>query len=266
MIQIPHHELPKKTQDYLNKKQQEVNNANDYPEQVKVAQGKWDSKDDDHFKVVREVLKKMTLMGRCHYCEDSVADEVEHIKPKTLYPGQVFQWSNYLFACGPCNGSHKGDRFAVINDRDELVEVTRPRDEAVAPPQAGEPAFIDPRTENPMDFLWLDLTGSFFFEPWDEDNDKARLKAQFTREILGLNSRDVLVKARETAFKNYLGRLKGYVEEKRDGASPSQLQEMCRELWAEPHASVWREMMRSGPRIPKLAKLLDAAPELMQEP
>jgi hypothetical protein len=33
---------------------------------------------------------------RCAFCEDSMADEVEHFRPKDLYPQRVFRWPNYL--------------------------------------------------------------------------------------------------------------------------------------------------------------------------
>jgi hypothetical protein len=33
-----------------------------------------------------------------------VTDEAEHINPKDLYLERVFDWANYLYACGPCNG------------------------------------------------------------------------------------------------------------------------------------------------------------------
>ena len=47
------------------------------------------------------------------YCEDSVADEVEHFRPKDLYPDVVFAWRNYLYACGQCNGG-KNNRFSIV--------------------------------------------------------------------------------------------------------------------------------------------------------
>ena len=50
------------------------------------------------------------------YCEDSVGDEVEHHRPKNLYPDHTFLWDNYLYACGPCNGP-KNNRFAVFDVR-----------------------------------------------------------------------------------------------------------------------------------------------------
>ena len=47
---------------------------------------------------------------RCGYCEDSDGDEIEHIKPRDLYPEKTFAWENYLLACGQCNRS-KSSRF-----------------------------------------------------------------------------------------------------------------------------------------------------------
>ena len=74
----------------------EVDDAGTYSEQV--AAGKclferYSHRTNRVFKVVRTRLADMCAGARrCGYCEDSVGDEVEHIKPKDLYPQQVFVW------------------------------------------------------------------------------------------------------------------------------------------------------------------------------
>lgn len=58
------------------------------------------------YRRVRATLRAMSHGAcRCAYCEHSTGDEIEHIWPKDFYPERVFDWHNYLYACGTCNGS-----------------------------------------------------------------------------------------------------------------------------------------------------------------
>ena len=47
---------------------------------------------------------------RCMFCSGSEASQVEHYRPKALYPERTFSWDNLLWACGVCNLA-KGSRF-----------------------------------------------------------------------------------------------------------------------------------------------------------
>lgn len=78
---------------------------------------------------VREALRRMSSgVGRCMYCEDSAAHEVEHFWPKARYPERAFCWENLLLVCGQCNRS-KLAQFPL----DAL----------------GQPLLIDPTAEDP---------------------------------------------------------------------------------------------------------------------
>lgn len=95
----------------------------------------------------------LTSNQRCMYCEDSCADEVEHIRPKHLYPETTFVWTNYLYACGPCNGP-KSPRYPLLVDG----QVNLP--DGKSPPSPGIDVLIDPRRDDPCEFLSVDLLGS----------------------------------------------------------------------------------------------------------
>lgn len=47
--------------------------------------------------------------GKCAFCECIPTEggyiAVEHFKPKSIYPGATFEWSNLLPSCSQCNGS-----------------------------------------------------------------------------------------------------------------------------------------------------------------
>jgi hypothetical protein len=137
------------------------------------------------FDEIKGVLTTMCAGARrCMYCEDSVADEVEHIKPKTLYPEAVFVWLNYLYACGPCNGP-KNSNFAVYSaSTGRHTDVTRRRNAAIVPPAPGPPVLIDPGLEDPLDFMMLDLAGTFFFVERGSKRSIQHKRAKYTLELL----------------------------------------------------------------------------------
>ena len=45
---------------------------------------------------------------KCAYCETPInakrSGQVEHFKPKALFPTLAYDWDNYFLACGGCNG------------------------------------------------------------------------------------------------------------------------------------------------------------------
>ncbi|GHU76870.1 hypothetical protein FACS189461_4930 [Spirochaetia bacterium] len=63
---------------------------------------------------------------KCAYCECNATEgggymEVEHFKPKSLYPEFVFEWANLLPACRRCNGMkgvHDTGAEPIINPYD----------------------------------------------------------------------------------------------------------------------------------------------------
>lgn len=247
--------------DYLATKQVDINTKTTYPEKVVRGKELWKSKSQTQFKKIRSKLESLCVgKRRCNYCEDSVADEVEHIKPKDLFPALVFSWSNYLFSCGNCNGP-KSNFFAVFND-DEVVEISRKRNDLVIPPLTGEDVFINPRIDDPLEFLILDLlTMNFIPKPRISDLNKKR--AKYTIDILKLNSRDFLVEARKEAFHTYSDSLRVYVSEKENGKTRAELLKRRKEMESRQHPTVWAEMKRQRNRYDDINNLFQFAPELL---
>lgn len=100
MLQLPNLALSDTAQKQLDRWQKQVNDRADYPSKVeeeKKAFSKYNTSRNPTFRQIRQALTQMCAGAcRCGYCEDSLADEIEHIKPKTLYPEFVFVWENYL--------------------------------------------------------------------------------------------------------------------------------------------------------------------------
>ncbi len=185
---------------------------------------------------------------RCVYCEDSLADEIEHIFPKDLYPEKCFQWENYLYACGQCNRT-KNNQFAIFrNDNGEFQAVNPPHGiAAMEPPPPGIPAFINPREENPMDFCILDLSGTFKFVVFNSIHEEDKIKAEYTfNTVLRLNEveREPIRQARENAYSQYRARFFEFVSKKRIGESEEKLKKMIDSIKNESHTTVWKEMQR----------------------
>ena len=53
--------------------------------------------------------------GKCMYCESLVTHvyfgDVEHIRPKDLFPGLKFEWANLGYVCAKCNNAKRNKWF-----------------------------------------------------------------------------------------------------------------------------------------------------------
>lgn len=274
MLRIVERQLPDHALVTLETLQEPINAEPDYASKVKAAKHAWVTKTStrakaEAFQAVRATLALMCVGPvRCAYCEDSLADEVEHIRPKNFFPENTFVWENYLFACGPCNGP-KGSRYGVIANG-QVEEFVRAPKDPVTPPPAGVPALIEPRIDDPLDFLELDLGGmtpndievpaTFNYLPKDTATDDAQARATFTIDVLGLN-REVMRVARENAFGGFHARLRQYVLEKDNGARPARLNGLRDNLLSTPHLTVFAEMLRQQAYLPGVRALFARAPE-----
>jgi uncharacterized protein (TIGR02646 family) len=255
----------------------QVNGEATYPDQVAKAAALWESKRGTKlckaaFATIRETLATMCIGSvRCAYCEDSAADEIEHVYPKTLFPNRAFRWSNFLFACGPCNGP-KSNKFGVV-EPGRIVEFSRKKDDPVVPPPAGISALVDPRVEDPTELLELDLggvtpegddiQGTFMFMPRFGISKTEESRAEFTIRVLGLN-REVIRMARRNAFGGFRARLREYVEEIKKNATPEALSLLRADIIATPHLTVFFEMRRQRSLLPDVDQLLTDAPDAAQ--
>ena len=267
MIELPSVSLPTRTQNQLIKWQKVIDAFPDYA--TKVEQGKRlfaqrNRSDNATFCSVRKKLGEMCSGARrCGYCEDSVADEVEHIKPKSFYPEEVFVWDNYLYACGPCNGS-KSNQFAIfLATTGELQTLKRQKEDSITPPPSGQSVCLNPRQENPLNYLQLDLLDTFEFVPLEGQDPSAYQRAKYTIEVLRLN-RSPLPDARREAYDSYCARLSLFTQKKADGAEAFALNQVIRALLKMGHPTVWQEMKRRHGEIPALRVLFTQAPEALE--
>ncbi len=250
MIKLPEHVQPSQAAlDQLAAWQAEI--TGNFPEQSAIAKKRFKAKNTKSNATFKEIKKALTLLcsgaRRCVYCEDSVADEVEHIYPKDLYPELVFVWDNYVYACGNCNGP-KNNKFAVFRtDTGQMQRVNPPDWPSDTPPPPGESALINPRTEDPMQFALLDLKSTFQFVSLPGSDTRSQRRYLYTyEEVLRLNhvDREFLRQAREEAYGDYKARLLEYDRQKRRGAPAERLEKLIAGIRKKCHPTVWREMQR----------------------
>lgn len=263
MIQLVRPPLSTKATEKLAAYQKNVNEQPDFSAQVVFAKADFPKKNVLTNRTFNEVKQKLLEMStgaeRCHYCEDSKADEVEHLLPKDVYPNICFDWNNYFYACGNCNGP-KNNKCAIIEEATGgILHISTP-----TTPPIGTPAIIDPTRENPLDFFLLDLqNGSFHFSELPDLGTIDYLRARYTLEILRLNKRAFLGKARKEAFQNYKARLTEYIIERNQGASSQQIDNIVLGIKEAGHPTVWQEMKRQSQFIPALKTLFDQAQEAL---
>lgn len=243
--------------------QADVDSAGNYADQVAAARRLFPGRNTSRnatFRVIRNRLRKMCASpDRCGWCEDSEANQIDHIKPKSLYPERTFVWENYLPACAVCN-SGKGDRFAILGQNCS-IDVTRRPGQAIFPPPSGPPALIDPRFEDPLEFLELEMVSTFRFQPKYGLKFPARDRAKYTIGLLKLN-RDALAAARRNVFEDNRARLVEYRSIRDGGGSPAELRRFKKGFLSRPHPTVWREMQRQH-ELPGLKDLFEDVPEAL---
>ena len=68
---------------------------------------------------IKESLAKM-YNNHCCYCESIIGKEyatygrIEHLKPKSIFPMNCFEWNNLHWSCEVCNTSYKKDNWLLL--------------------------------------------------------------------------------------------------------------------------------------------------------
>lgn len=261
MFELPATALPAADLTQLAALQSTIDSAGSYALAVAEGKARWANKPVPLFGRIRDALASMCSGNiRCIYCEDSRGDEIEHMRPKDLYPETVFVWDNYVLACGPCNGP-KNNHFAVIDARTgTLADVTRKPRAMIAAPASGQPALINPRAEDPMNLLWLDFA-TWRYAP-NVETGIGHLRAQYTIDVLRLNTRDELVRGRRSAFSGFKARLEQYCAQAVTWTQ-EQKNDFVTSFRVERYRTVWLEMIRQRDTRPDINLLLTQAPDAL---
>lgn len=262
MLRLHDPGLDRATSAVLDKCQDELNAAGNYAERVRAAPRLWDSRSDlCAFRRVRARLADMCAGARrCCWCEDSAGTDIEHIRPKSLYPERTFRWENYLLACAGCNRK-KGARFAVLAG-ERVVDVSRKRGSPVVPPQPGAAVLVDPRVDDPLEYFDLEIVDTFLFLSREGLSRTDEQRAEYTIDLLDLNRENLRV-ARGEAYGAHRARLVEYLKEREHGAPAEALAQLANAIATSAHPTVWREMQRQHAQIDEMTTLFGDVPEAL---
>lgn len=190
-------------------------------------------------------------------CEINEANQIEHFRPKSVFPSLLYAWENYLYACEQCN-KFKGSRFPIFSSANEVMEPGRSESE----PARGPAVLIDPRSEDPMEYIVLDKDTGVLM-PRHEAGTLGFLRAENTIEILNLNEVESMCVARWNAYRTRLNHLRLYDQDKREGASAENLARLRDFIRRLPQVSIWREMKRQRLEHEELRRIFEAVPEAL---
>lgn len=305
MLLIPSLNLCKTTTDHLAKQQKLINDEVTYEQEIKKANSLWNGKKGSlpGKAAFEEIIDQLadTCIGKkyCHYCEHarirnekSVPDsDIEHFYPKTHFPDKAFKAANFLYSCKDCNSSSKGKgaKFQVFDPSGNVITLRSGKGRAFSLPASTDSVLVNPKVENPMDILFLELsTGLFVLHPNHNSTSREKTRFDYTvKEVLHLNAYAV---DRRESYQTFVTCLRNYIQAKfansiellldlKDNTQSiifrsfsSDNLETCRTSVLEDirlsiplrkHQTVWKEMQRQRTTIPNLQALFTQAPEAL---
>lgn len=124
--------------------------------------------------------------NKCAYCEHKLgggqSGEIDHYRPRILYPWLIDSWENLLLACSACNGA-KGSDFPLREERHRVHA-------SGGDLSTEDPLLLDPFVDDPLQHL-----------AWSgQDPSPKTDRGEATVEICKLN-RDSLREERLAAIK-----------------------------------------------------------------
>lgn len=146
--------------DWTNELMEKINNGEEIPKSLKERYR--------HSQIKDAVVEETS--GKCCYCESNVSHvypgDIEHIKPKSIFPNLTFDWDNLTFVCSKCNNK-KRDYYSLN----------------------GGVNIINPYIENPLSHLYS-------FGPMIMHINNSKV-GEFTWKKLDLNRMPLIEKRKE---------------------------------------------------------------------
>lgn len=296
MLKITSLPISSATQAHLDNQQNDINTQASYEAEVNRAAALWDTKEKSiakqaAFEEVKNTLQKMASgQHYCCYCEHNEHGDIEHIYPKSVFPNRAFVWDNYIWACKECNTGYKLDKFEIFDPQNSNTNTNitpAHRNRIFIRPANEDAVLINPRVDDPMDFLYLDLTTGILTNI-HQTQTRDYIRANYTLELLELNEREGIRKARENASKEYVSILKRYIKAK-NATNFEELETAMEEIkpiiwetnfdfeehktkiclaiqksiYTRTHFTVWKELQRQTRNFPSLQSLFQQVTEAL---
>ena len=110
----------------------------------------------------------------------------------------------------------------------------------------------------------LDINGATFrFVPIGDKYSRESKRAEYTIDVLGLNRRAYLPRARKEAYGSYRARIVEYWQAREGGAGREKLNLLAEAVRRMHHPTVFREMLRQRDKVPELTRLFEEVPEAL---
>lgn len=154
--------------------------------------------------VIDELKRMAGTRGRCFYCSDSRASDVEHFVPIALDHEQAFRWRNMLWICTPCNRK----------------KLQRP------PTVDGTRVLIDPSLDDPWKHLVLDVASGFLAPRYLGDG-AVDVRGEVTLEVLDILNYEALSEGRRRTVRRLGAAAEAVVNA---GGSTASFQALVREV------------------------------------
>ena len=277
---------------HLQKLQGKIDTLSSYKAQVKQAKVLWQNKKKTNpqksaFNRVEKELQNIAIGANnyCNYCEENVGTTIEHIYPRGLFPNKTFVWENYLWTCKECNGKHKVSQFQIFKNANSSEIIDLVKDYSFVRPSNEDAVFINPRVENPLDYLQLNLESGLFESKENDTDSRAYKRAAYTLKTLQLNTRKNLVASRQKAYQNYQDLLQQYIDMQKSTSSEALIAifpvsnntkkapwekqkdlanlEFQAMLFNQAHPTVWKEMQGQAESTLSLKNLFQQIPEAL---
>lgn len=210
MLKIKQSAIRKGIINFLNNQQEAIDGLAGYEDRVRLSKMLWQNKKKSNarksvFKGIEKELQKIAVGSNsyCNYCEANIGSNIEHIYPRGLYPSKTFDWDNFLWACNQCNGRHKVAQFQIFQSPQSSQVINLVKDYSFTPPLNDDAVFINPRYDNPMDYLKLNLETAVFEIIADDVHSREYIRSDYTLSILKLNLRKGLLHDRKMAIEKY---------------------------------------------------------------
>lgn len=172
MKRIKRTDLPKDAERYLGERQQAADEKHQQQKLDPTADWKSARQTPNMGKVLATLHAMTGKRQRCMYCLDSHGSDIEHFRPKAVYPESMYQWANLLLCCTHC-GRLKGNKFPLSGNNNS-------------------PMLVDPTSENPWDSLDFDPDTGNICARFDVQLNAWSAKGEMTVEVLQLDKREAL--------------------------------------------------------------------------